>query len=204
VFSVNKFLLVFFAIWGIGLYAKGDSCSDCAPPTQYIMQFLAKSGTRYRGSQDWLDELKKNKKVRTNFLVTRDTRLQKYSGVAVRGHDFASLFGEVPVDTVKARFELSINDDDNFVEIKSDIEDTEVKKVFNSNEIEQLKKSVELCDGKSEKQGDNCSECCYEIRVFWDEKTRTLQKKLTTSCSSKVPLDLFIQMLNEHKSKEGF
>ncbi len=176
-----------------------QSTQDQCSPTEYIMQFLAKSGTYYHGSSDWVESLKKNKAAKTNYVATRGTRLIESSGIVVSAHTCFSVFSEVPVDTVKAYFELSLTDDDCVI-IASRIEDIEVRKVLDADEIAKVK----TASLPEEKLSDTCSECTSVIKVDWDKKTNTLRTKMKTRCESKIPLTLFLKELNKQRNKQGF
>ena len=164
------------------------SSPDCCSSTEYIMQFLAKSGTKWKGAQGWLQDLKNNKTIKTNYLTTHDHfEKLEYSGFSVTAHDFAQKFAEVPVDTVKARFEISLVSDD--VEIISDIEDIEVKRMSESIIIK--KRSVDIID--------SFSQCRHSLETEEYREDNRLLAITRVSCNTKIPFEVFLKEIHKYK-----
>lgn len=173
---------------------------DCAKPTHYVMQFLAKSGTKWYGNEEWVKDLKEGVSVETNYLYMHDTRngtSLKYTGVSVDAYDIR----KTPVDTVKAKFIITL-DPNGLVIITSLIEDAEVAEVTNLQEIKNLKSLIEEVNDKTENQTDDFSECHYKISPDFDDTTHILRVKLSSSCKTKMPLELFLK--EREKNCDGF
>jgi hypothetical protein len=185
------------------VFLQSHHDSDCSTPTEYMLQFLAKSGTLYRGSYEWLDELLKNKKARTNFLATRDHgRLMEYAGLPISFHSLYNMLSEVPVDTIKAKFELNCIDES--VEITSYIEDTEVRNL-SDQEFKKIKKVMQSINDKNkEEQSDNCTTCTYEMNARFNEESGTVYLTLKARCKSRMPISRFIQEINTSKDSNRY
>ena len=146
------------------------------------MQFLKKSGTKWKGQTNWkekLETLKMGQKIETSFARTH---LAEYTGVA------ATYFR---LNETGAKSSFIITSVDNHFEIVSEIEEQEVK-VPNEAELQEAKRFSRLHpNGLKDVQQDYCSECEYQIQVILDTQTGKLNTISKAKCTSKIPKHLF-------------
>lgn len=162
------------------------SSPDCAKPTEYVMQFLKKSGTKWKGDTNWkekLEALKKGQKIETSFARTH---LTEYLGVA-------ATYFRLNETGVKSTF--VITSADKCFEIVSEIEQQEVK-VPNEAELQEAKRFSRLHpNGLTDLQQDYCTECEYQIQIALDAQTGKLNTISKAKCTSKMPKHFFTSEL---------
>lgn len=154
----------------------------CAKPTEYVMQFLKKSGTKWKGDTNWKEQLvtiQKGQKIQTSFARTH---LAEYVGVA------ATYFR---LNEMGVKSSFVITPADNYFEIVSEIEEKEVKAPSEA-ELQEAKRFNRLHpNGLTDIQEDYCSKCEYQVQVAFDEKTGKLSSVSKAKCTSKIPKHLF-------------
>lgn len=172
---------------GTAAYALPEH--DCPLPTEYVMQFLKKSGTLWKGSRDWKNELyamKNNEKINTVFAATN---LREYTGIAARALHFAGLKGT----SVTSEFDV-VKKEDHF-EVRSKIEDHEVRQIKDKKELEQIQEFMDQYpQGKAQTNQDYSTECEFHVQAFLkqaDENTYMLHAISTARCKSKIPTSHF-------------
>ncbi len=162
---------------------------DCAKPTEYIMQFLKKSGTLWSGSLDWKEKLSilgYNDQIHT---VYARTHLQEYLGLAAR-------YLKLNETGVKSSFAIANKED--HIEIDSTIEDHEVKTIEDDTEFEYVKFFAKKHpNGYVQAQQDFCTKCDYRRLLLLDEKNRRLHMIIFAQCKSKIPKEYFEQELRK-------
>lgn len=190
---------------------QGRDVQDFKPiPTQYIMNYLSQSGTKWRGNNEWIKDLKKGVSIETNFSCIRDTQTDDWygaQGVAVKLSDIFHSW--LYINTIKAEFVIT-QENDGLVIIKSMINETEV--ITDVQEIEILKSFIKENEkyqngvvlGQSK---DDYSECHQTlIAKFRDATNKDSTNKAKTtrvnSCTTKMPVDLFIKEIE--KNRNGF
>lgn len=144
-------------------------------PTDYIMQFLSKSTTLWRASDDWKTEMQ-------NATAEAETT---YAGAQER--DFAR---------TRAKGDFKIHKDGNMVEVTAEIEETEVNQAQTDSEFERFKTIAEdINNKKTAKRTDTCSTCNYVIHALIDAHKRQLKITLNSNCTSKIPYEQFMQQI---------
>lgn len=147
-----------------------------ASPTEFIMQFLKKSGTLWVGSIEWKDSLNSmeiNNQIHTNFATTH---LQEYRG-------FAARFIKLSEAGVKSSF--IITKKEGCMEVDSHIQYIEQKAV-SEEELQWYRKKNRYPDEKKKVEEDLCTRCEYIETMKLDEKARILSIILTAQCKSRI------------------
>ena len=165
--------------------------SACAVPSQYVFQFLARSGTLYRGSHEWLKALSNNKTVKTNYLATNGSKLLEYAGAMVFLHDLACKIARLPVDTVKAKFEVTRAGDD--IKVTSHIENTIVKSG------EEAAMALFVAAQLINHTKDRYTACIYKVSV--DEANDKELVKVVADCETKMTFDEFMNVFIYSKGR---
>lgn len=174
-------------IIGTSAYALPER--DCPLPTEYVMQFLKKSGTLWKGSGDWKNELyamKNNEKINTVFAATHS---HEYTGAAARALHLVGL-KETGVTS-----EFEITKKENHIEVNSTIKDFEVHQITDKKDLDQIQEFIEhYPQGQTQTHQDYSTECEFHIHAFLkhvDENTHMLHAINTARCKSKIPAPLF-------------
>lgn len=157
---------------------------NCAKPTEYVMHFLQKSGTIWKGSQNWKDQLDVLKEGDSTNTVHARTHLKEYYGLAAR---FLRL------NETGAKSSHSIKKHNDHFEVITDIEDHEVKKAATDAELLNAKVfTKKYPHGVKHAEQDNCSKCDYHLQVQFDEQKHHLHAILTAHCTTKMPKAHFL------------
>lgn len=163
--------------------------SDCANnPSEYIMQFLKKSRTLWRGSE-WrnkLNNLSNNEKIHT---VYARTHLREYYG-------WAAYYFKLNETGIKSEFAIT-NKENHFI-IDSQIEQQEDREIANDAELQYVRAFImQNPNGHKSTQQDYCTECDCRLQMMLDEKKRMLRLVSKAKCKSKIP----VQFLKEQLEK---
>lgn len=161
--------------------------ANATTPTEFIMQFLKRSGTVWRGSLEWkdsLDSLENGSQIHTNYAATH---LKEYVGVVAR------VF-QLNETGVKSSF--GVTKKEGCIEVDSTIECREERVVTADTDLQLLKATVKRHPSKKIEE-DNCTKCEYLAKMNFDEASRKLSVVLTAHCKSKIPNSLFNHELKE-------
>ena len=181
----NKLMLVVFMLSQGFLIAENNHDPDFVNDTKLIMKFLSKSKTKWNGDTEWIKNLKKDRCVETNYSLTR----------------YNPYKDKVAKET-NACFKISKEDDD-FVNVISHIEYSQIGKVSES-EIAELKEKIECYREKSKNvDSDDYSTCDYECKIDLDEKTKIFRMTLISNCKTKIPFELFKKKMREMNRDEN-
>lgn len=185
-------LLVILSCQGV---LQAEDNQDYA--TQYIMQILAASGTKWRGNKEWIKDLKKGVSIETNFLfMSADTKEKRLlsTGAIVKAYDILHfIFGFENVYTIKAKFAIT-QENDGSVSIASSIKDTRFSSVNPCDTPQQA------MDVEEDQKKDNYSECYRKIISRLNRETNKVEYTMASSCTTKIPLDLFIKEIEKNRN----
>lgn len=184
---MNRLLVIALVVCN-GLTAA-QSPTDCPLPSEYVLGFLKKSSTLYRGSQDWQDTIKKD--GATADTVYAQTHLTGYSGIFAR---YIQL-GWLAEDAVKGSFTTSSKG--NTVEVASVIEDLKVTKTANEKEAHELEALATSSPKHTERQTDFCSSCAVVKTSQFDKKTNQLRVLTKSTCKTRMPRCLFMEQIQK-------
>lgn len=172
-------------------YAISSDSHDCAAPSEYVMQFLKKSGTVWKGSLEWknkLYHLKNNEQLRTAYAATP---FKEYYGLAATALQYVGL----RETGVTSSFEVTQKD--THIEVRSQIEQHELRTVKDEAELNNLKDFINKNpQGKKEVQEDRYSECAYHMQILL-EKDSKVHAISQARCKSKFPFSQFKQELDK-------
>lgn len=176
-----KKLLLLVSFFTLELSAMQSS--DCANHSEYIMQFLKKSRTLWRGAE-WrnrLNNLSDNDRLHTVFV---HTHLRDYYG-------WAAYFFKLNETGIKSEF--TITNKESHFEIDSQIEQCEDREILDDAELRYTKAFImQNSNGQTKTtQQDYCTKCDYHLQMMLDEKKRMLRVVVKANCKSKMPAQLF-------------
>ncbi len=174
---------------------------NCPSPTDHIMYLLKDSTTKWRGSFDWKESiLKPGAQAETVFARTI---LGFYYGwFACTYLDMHAMHVKIKKPTnfvngdTSAHFVLSNDAATNSVKIETTLYDTQIFSSSDAAEREKLKDFAKRHDGYQEVKSDTYTECTYTDLLFFNETSGKLEETLVTTCTSKIPLDLFTQVIH--------
>ncbi len=176
-------LLPFFTLELSAMQSK-----ECAQPSEYIMQFLKKSRTLWRGSEwrNTLNTLGYSDQIHTTYARTH---LREYYGWA------AHLFR---LNETGVKSEFAITNKEHHFEIDSKIEQKEEREITNDVELHYIKAfMMQNPNGHRSTQQDYCTECTYYMDMMLDEKKRMLRVVSQARCKSKIPAQFFKEQLEK-------
>lgn len=170
---MNKYIILLFSaiIFDTTLAQQHDDA--CVQPTEYVLQWLKKSTTLWRCSQEW-----KNLDAKQHETAYAKTHITEYCGNAAK-------FFRLSENGIKATFVIHKNDD-NTVEVQSEIEDMEVRQAT-QQDLENIQKLSQ--NSGNETQSDFSTKCNFLTSVVYDSNRNQLRVRLKSSCLSKFPLE---------------
>ena len=180
-----KKILLSLLIFAPALYAK--SPADCVSPTEFIIQYLKKSGTVWRGSTQWkssLESMPNDIPVHTNFAATHT---QDYWGVSAR---------YIQLDEPGVKSSFVITKKEGCFEVDSNIQHIE-QTIVSEDDVQWFKMKHRYQSENKTVQEDYSTRCEYIETMKFDEKTRKLSTILIAQCKSKIIHHRFAKELNQ-------
>lgn len=194
--NLFKFITIFcFTLSSLTKADQADIENGSVSIPEYVIQFLIKSCTLYRGSKiDW-QNVSDNKTIRSNYLEIQNGEWTRYCGpIAEFDHIVRVLlknpYGEK--NSVKGNFEVFINGSD--VKIKAIVIDTEIQNDMSEEKLEQIRNSK-----KTSVQKDSASESHISMDYTYNESTRTVILTLKTVTEFTIPLWMFKKLIADAK-----
>jgi hypothetical protein len=187
-------------------YVNATSANpDCAIPTEYVLQFLAKSSSLWKGDQNWLSELISNPQaqVATVFAQIKDNELRNHQGFNARVlHRALKYYKFTDNSGMGATAEFEVIRNDNLVVIKSNIQDMEIQTASTpENAIDLQKKCLAIQKLKPETQKDFSSTCEYHVTGDLENNIK-LKVTLNAACTTTMKFDEFLEAVNKINSNK--
>lgn len=193
-----KFYIFSFLLLCLSVQSQENASKDCISITEFVMQFLAKSSTKYRGSTAWINDLSaKNAQVETAYAKTWNHHYQGLAAFAL--HNAPDLI-KTKENMLTSSFKVKHTQDDTII-IDASISDTEFVKMSSEKEADEIQKKAFQINGTTNDLEDALTKCSVQHFIEFDEQTNVAKITQKYNCKTTLEVLEFLKDIKRFKNK---